>query len=206
MNKQFLIQSVAIVVIGSLSGFAGGELSNHARATVQTNIQQNTNSVPKSIIPTGHVPLTPAPDSVVKAIGSVKVHDANGKLVLIPENRPIFFVAYWAPYSQRALALLAQNNLLDKVQVVSVWYDRSTKVSADNPVHTVNDAKGLMQQGLSKANVSLSTNNILYSLPGDGLDNAINAIPLLLVKKNGQWMELKGYTPDVSSWVDALTG
>lgn len=205
LRRELLIQGVALVVLGGLAGFVGGKLSNHTALQAQAKVA-NVASQKQQTHVAGHVTLSPAPASVVKAIYTIKVHDANGKLVSMPTNRPVFFVAYWCPYCHNALSLLEKNNLLNKVQVVGVWFDRSASPSGEKPVTTVAEATTLMQEGFTQAKVSLSPNSVLYALPSEGLDNAVNAIPLLLVKKNGQWMELKGYTPDVSSWVDALAG
>ncbi|WP_029423362.1 hypothetical protein [Alicyclobacillus macrosporangiidus] len=73
-------------------------------------------------------------------------------------------------------------------------------------VTSIEQAKALMAKAFKDAGIPESkAADVLYGLPSDGMDSQIQAVPDLLVQKQGKWYVLKGFVPDVQTWQQALS-
>ncbi|WP_035462560.1 hypothetical protein [Alicyclobacillus macrosporangiidus] len=200
---------LSALVLAAGAGYAGGTVAGWRTAgqalTSATTLSPAGEADPGTTASSALPGLVSADDNWMEGILKTPVHDASGHVVRVSSDRPVLVVAYWCPYCHKALQLLSQNHLLDKVQILAVFFNSSEGDQKPVQVTSVEQAKSLMAQSLKSAGVPESkANDMLYALPSDGMDSQIQAVPDLLVRKQGKWYVLKGFVPDVHTWQQVL--
>lgn len=207
MKWQKALSVAGLVVVCGVAGYVGGLAAwqhSGGASTASTN-PPVSGQTPTSTSP--NLPgLTAADAKWVNGILSTPVHDSAGQVVHVSPDKPILVVAYWCPFCHKTLQLLEQNHLLDKVQILAMFFNGSEGGQKPAQVTSVEQAKSLMAQALTSVGIPESkANDVLYALPSDGMDSQIQAVPDLLVPKQGKWYMLKGFIPDVHIWQQALS-
>jgi thiol-disulfide isomerase/thioredoxin len=204
---QKALSVAGLVLVAGAAGYVGGftaGLHPGGASTASANPSASSQTTPQT---NPNLPgLTAADTKWVNGILSTPVHDSAGQVAHVSPDKPILVVAYWCPYCHKALQLLEQNHLLDKVQILAVFFNSSEGNQKPVQVTSIGQAKSLMAQALKSVGIPESkANDVLYALPSDGMDSQIQAVPDLLVQKQGTWYMLKGFVPDVRTWQQALS-
>lgn len=209
MRGQKVLSVVGLVVACGAAGYAGGVLSRHLQGPVTTSTEATASTANLRVTQQAgpSLPgLTAADAKWMEEVLATPVHNGRGDVVHVAPDKPLLVVAYWCPYCHKALQLLQQNHLLDEVQILAVFFNSSEGGQKPVEVKSVGQAKTLMEQALKSAGVPVTmANDVLYALPSDGMDAQFQAVPDLLVPKQGTWYMLKGFVPDVRTWQQALS-
>ncbi|MHB1681292.1 MAG: TlpA family protein disulfide reductase [Bacilli bacterium] len=132
---------------------------------------------------------------------SSRVWTAQGRLVAMPQDKPIVFFAWWCPHCHEALLQLKARGLLHRFTFVSVWINDVTPKGGD--VTSAKQAKLTTERALHAIGVSLP--NVYLAPPASSVNSLLTGVPTVLIKTTHGWREMQGTPSKAAVWNALLT-
>lgn len=133
-------------------------------------------------------------------VRELNVMNAQGQTVLLPENRPLLFFAWWCPHCHAALRELARTGELSKLTLISTYVNAGSIDGKPVVIGNFPEARLITNKSLATMHLHVQRDHLFYLMPGPAQNALAIGVPDFVEDTHVGLYAMNGAPSDGEIW------